>query len=158
MTNSAQSAGEVLSHLAMVASGALKDATSAQPAFYWNQEIADAENREIFRKDWVCPGLAAEIPNTGDYLTYSVAGQPIYCIRDKTGAVKTYSNVCRHRMMQLLEGRGTTSRVICPYHAWTYDLNGQLIGAGHMEYSNGFERKKSACRKFVLRFGTDGFM
>ncbi len=109
-----------------------------------NYNPADSHEESTFYrpvKDWVCPGLAAEIPATGDYLTFSVAGQPIYCIRDKSGAVKTYSNVCRHRMMQLLSGTGRTSRVVCPYHAWTYDLNGQLIGAGHMEQSKGFNKK-----------------
>ena len=142
MTNSALSAEKLLAHLGNIASGALEDATGAEPALYWNEDVAAAENSNIFRKDWVCPGLAAEIPNTGDYMTYTVAGEPIYCIRDKSGEVKTYSNVCRHRMMQLLEGRGTTSRVVCPYHAWTYDLNGQLIGAGHMEKSQGFNKKE----------------
>lgn len=132
----------LLTHLGKIASGSLGDATGADPALYWNADVATAEDQNIFRKDWVCPGLAAEIPNTGDYITYTIAGEPIYCIRDKTGAVKTYSNVCRHRMMQLLEGSGTTSRVVCPYHAWSYNLNGQLIGAGHMEYSNGFDKKK----------------
>lgn len=142
MTTIAPTADGLLKHLQKVASGTLADATGAEPALYWNDDIAAAEERNIFRKDWICPGLAAEIPNTGDYLTYTIAGEPIYCIRDKSGEVKTYSNVCRHRMMQLLEGSGTTSRVVCPYHAWTYDLNGQLIGAGHMERSNGFDKTK----------------
>lgn len=142
MTTIASTADGLLKHLQKVASGTLADATGAEPALYWNDDIAAAEERNIFRKDWICPGLAAEIPNTGDYLTYTIAGEPIYCIRDKSGEVKTYSNVCRHRMMQLLEGSGTTSRVVCPYHAWTYDLNGQLIGAGHMERSNGFDKTK----------------
>jgi phenylpropionate dioxygenase-like ring-hydroxylating dioxygenase large terminal subunit len=142
MAKTNQTADELLAHLGVVASGSLADATGAEPALYWNEDVAVAEDENIFRKDWVCPGLAAEIPNTGDYMTYTIAGEPIYCIRDKSGEVKTYSNVCRHRMMQLLEGSGTTSRVVCPYHAWTYDLNGQLIGAGHMEKSNGFNKKE----------------
>ena len=142
MAKTNQTADELLAHLGKVASGSLADATGAEPALYWNEDVAAVEDSNIFRKDWVCPGLAAEIPNTGDYMTYTIAGEPIYCIRDKSGDVKTYSNVCRHRMMQLLEGNGTTSRVVCPYHAWTYDLNGQLIGAGHMEKSNGFNKKE----------------
>ncbi|MCB2134373.1 MAG: Rieske 2Fe-2S domain-containing protein [Rhodobacteraceae bacterium] len=134
-------AAELLSHLAQVASGPLSQATGAHPALYWNEEIAAAEEAAIFRKDWVCPGLAAEIPEPGDYMTFTVAGEPIYSIRDKSGAVRSFSNVCRHRMMQLLDGSGRTSRVICPYHAWSYDLGGQLIGAGHMERSDGFDKK-----------------
>jgi choline monooxygenase len=132
---------EILAHLKKTASGPLSDARGATPAFYWNEEVAAAEEKSIFRSDWVCPGLAAEIPDVGDYITFSIAGEPVFSIRDRAGEIKTYSNVCRHRMMQLLEGSGRTSRVICPYHAWTYDLNGQLIGASHMNRSEGFDKK-----------------
>ena len=142
MKNNALSSNSLLNHLGKIAGGSLPDATGAEPELYWNEDIAAAEEQQIFRKDWVCPGLAAEIPNQGDYLTFSIAGEPIFCIRDKLGNVKSYSNVCRHRMMQLLDGSGTTARVVCPYHAWSYDLNGQLIGAGHMEQSNGFDKSK----------------
>ena len=133
---------KLLNHLSKTADGQLIDATGLEPALYWDPSIASLEEENIFRNDWVCPGLAAEIPNSGDYLTYSIAGEAIYCIRDNLGKIRSYSNVCRHRMMQLLEGSGSTSRVVCPYHAWTYDLNGQLIGAGHMERSAGFEKKE----------------
>ena len=61
-------------------------------------------------------------------------------------------------MMPLLEGPGTTSKVFCPYHAWTYNLNGELMGAGHMEKSNGLDKKISACLKFVQKSGMAGFM
>ncbi len=135
-------AADLLQHLAQSADGPLSRATSAQPQLYWDERIAALEDQAIFRHDWVCPGLAAEIPNPGDYITFTIAGDPIFCIRDKSGEIKTFSNVCRHRMMQLLEGSGCTSRVICPYHAWTYDLSGQLIGAGHMDRSDEFDKKK----------------
>ncbi|MGB0799361.1 MAG: aromatic ring-hydroxylating oxygenase subunit alpha, partial [Planktomarina sp.] len=130
----------LIDNLAELASRELADATSLPPAIYHDADIAALEHDKIWKTDWVCPGLAAEIPNTGDYLTYSIAGEAIYCIRDKSGSVKTYSNVCRHRMMQLVQGRGNKSRVTCPYHAWTYDLNGKLVGAGHMNHSNGFKK------------------
>ena len=135
---------EVLAHLAASAAASLDQATGLEPSLYWNSDIAAAEDQSIFRKDWVCPGLAADIPNPGDYLTFSIAGDPVFSVRDKSGAIRTYSNVCRHRMMQLLQGRGHTNRIVCPYHAWTYDLNGALIGAPHMERSTGFD-KKTVC-------------
>ena len=135
-------AADLLAQLATSANGPLERATSAEPRLYWDEEIAAQEETAIFRRDWVCPGLAAEIPRPGDYLTFTIAGDPVFCIRDKSGEIKTFSNVCRHRMMQLLEGTGCTSRVVCPYHAWTYSLDGQLIGAGHMERSEGFNKKE----------------
>ncbi len=134
-------APDLLSHLATVANGPLERATGAHPALYLSEEIASLETDAIFRRDWHCPGLAAEIPNPGDYLTFTIADDPVFCIRDRSGTVRTYANVCRHRMMQLLEGSGCTSRIVCPYHAWTYDLNGRLIGAGHMERTQAFDRK-----------------
>ncbi len=134
-------APDLLSHLASVANGPLEQATGAHPALYLSEEIAALEADTIFRRDWHCPGLAAEISNPGDYLTFTIAGDPVFCIRDKGGTIRTYANVCRHRMMQLLEGTGCTSRIVCPYHAWTYDLNGRLIGAGHMERTQAFDKK-----------------
>ena len=131
----------LLTQLEKSASGPLTSATGADPALYWNENIATAEDSNIFRKDWVCPGLAAEIPKQGDYLTFSIAGEPIFCIRNSSDDIKTYSNVCRHRMMLLLEGTGIVSKVGCPYHAWTYDLSGELLGPGHMEKSKGFDKK-----------------
>ena len=56
-------------------------------------------------------------------------------------------------MMLLLEGTGTVSKVVCPYHAWTYGLSGKLMGAGHMEKSNGFDKKIPAYLKFVQKSG-----
>ena len=108
---------EKYGHLKKTPSGPLSDARGATPAFYWNEEVAAAEEKSIFRRDWACPSLAAEIPDLWDYITFSIAGEPVFSIRDRAGEIKTYSNVCRHRMMQLLEGSGRTSRVICPNHA-----------------------------------------
>ena len=94
----------------------------------------------------ICPGLAAEIPNTGDYLTFTIAEttRSFACATRIGRGPKTYSNVCRHRMMKLLEGSGQhLERVVCPYHAWTYDLNGQLMrGArAYGAQSKGFNKK-----------------
>ena len=120
----------------------LEAASSMPPAIYRDEDFAALEKEKIFQRDWVCPGLAAEIPNAGDYLTFKVADEPVFCIRDSNGVVRTYSNVCRHRMMQLVSGRGKSGRVVCPYHAWTYNLDGKLIGAAHMKQSTGFEKSK----------------
>ena len=122
------------------ASRPLERARSLPAMLYRSAAIAELERERVFRRDWVCPGLAAEIPKHGDYLTFTIAGEPVFCVRAKDGTVKTYANVCRHRMMQLVEGSGTTRRIVCPYHAWTYDLDGRLIGAGHMEKSDGFQK------------------
>ena len=132
---------ETLSTLADLADNTFEDAIAMPPEIYTSHEIAALEQQQIWAADWVCAGLANEIPKTGDYITYSIADQPVFVTRDGEGDVRAYANVCRHRMMQLLEGRGNKKRIVCPYHAWTYNLDGQLIGAQHMGHSNGFVKK-----------------
>jgi len=132
----------VLGQLSETAARSLEAATSLPPSVYRRQDVADLEKERIFRRDWVCAGLAADIAKTGNYLTFSIAGEPVFCIRDREGNVRTFSNVCRHRMMRLVDGHGHTKRVVCPYHAWTYDLDGRLIGAGQMKGSTAFDKSK----------------
>ena len=140
MNNLSPDALSLLAELERSAAAPLDRATAMPAGIYNSNEILDLERRAIFSRDWVCPGFAADIPDPGDYLTYSIAGQPVICIRGKDGEIRTLSNVCRHRMMLLLEGRGQAQRIVCPYHAWTYDNVGRLVGAGHMERSEGFDR------------------
>jgi choline monooxygenase len=122
----------ILQGLRQVAQSTLEEAFTVPPAIYSDDEIHTLELERIFKSDWVCPGLAADIPNVGDYLTWNVAGQPIYVIRCKDGIIRAYANVCLHRMMTLLQGKGCAHRITCPYHGWTYDTEGKVIGAGHM--------------------------
>ncbi len=130
----------LLSHLAEIAARPLEYASGLPAALYRSKDVQALERERIFRRAWVCPGLAAEIPNHGDYLTFTIADEPVFCTRTKDGQIKTFANVCRHRMMRLVEGSGSSRRIVCPYHAWTYSLDGKLVGAGHMEKSCGFKK------------------
>ena len=120
----------------------LDQAMSSPPSLYTDPVILDMEIKSIFEKEWHCPGLAADIPEPGDYVTFSIGEQQVFSMRQKDGSIRTFSNVCRHRMMQLLEGRGNTKVVVCPYHAWTYSQDGSLRGAPYMDRSETFDRKK----------------
>ena len=111
---------------------------------YTSPEFADAEVRQIFAKEWLFAGLAEALANAGDYLTMKIAGEPIIILRDKDGALRGMSNVCRHRMSTLLEGRGNVRSIVCPYHAWTYNLDGTLRGAPAMGLNEGFCKDKIA--------------
>jgi phenylpropionate dioxygenase-like ring-hydroxylating dioxygenase large terminal subunit len=132
-------ADEVLAGLRAVADGPLSAATNMPPAMYHDDEILTLEHDRVFARDWVSPGLAAEIPKPGDRLTWSIADHPVLCVRGTDGSIRTFSNVCRHRMMTLVDGDGTGLRITCPYHAWTYDLEGHLVGTKHMEDTDGFD-------------------
>ncbi len=105
---------------------------------YTSPDFLVQELRHIFAKDWLCAGRADALPEPGDYLTMQIAGEPVIVLRDRGGAVRAMSNVCRHRMSTLLEGRGNVRSIVCPYHAWTYGLDGALRGAPAMGLNEGF--------------------
>ncbi|MDP3263572.1 MAG: Rieske 2Fe-2S domain-containing protein [Tabrizicola sp.] len=111
---------------------------------YTSPEFAEAEVRQIFAKEWLCAGRAEALANPGDYLTMQIAGEPIIILRDRDGSLRGMSNVCRHRMSTLLEGRGNVRSIVCPYHAWTYNLDGSLRGAPAMGLNEGFCKDKIA--------------
>ncbi|QIE45255.1 Rieske 2Fe-2S domain-containing protein [Pseudohalocynthiibacter aestuariivivens] len=115
-----------------------ESARAMPPEVYTSPEFADLELEHIFREDWYCIGRASALPESGDYVTCTLAGQPIMVLRDKDGAIKAQSNVCLHRMSTLLEGRGRARSIVCPYHAWTYNLDGSLRGAPAMTLNEGF--------------------
>ena len=105
---------------------------------YTSPDFGALEQSHIFRRDWLCAGRAESLPVPGDYLTMQIAGEPVIVLRDRDGQVRAMSNVCRHRMSTLLEGRGNTRAIVCPYHAWTYNLDGTLRGAPAMTLNDSF--------------------
>ena len=90
------------------------------PAFF------DIEKNGLLARTWQFAGHIAEIKNVGDYFTFSIAGENLFCIRGKDSKIRTFYNVCQHRAHQLLEGSGATRVIVCPYHAWTYELTGKF--------------------------------
>ena len=115
-----------------------EQARAMPPSVYTSEAFLERELRDIFAKDWFCVGRASALAASGDYVTLDLAGQPIIVLRDAAGALKAMSNVCRHRMSTLLEGRGNTRSIVCPYHAWTYNLDGSLRGAPAMTRNAAF--------------------
>lgn len=105
---------------------------------YTSPEFAASEVEHIFARDWLCAGRVDALKEPGDYLTMTIAGEPVIILRDREGALRGMSNVCRHRMSTLLEGRGHVRSIVCPYHAWTYNLDGTLRGAPAMAANEEF--------------------
>ena len=101
---------------------------------YLSEERFQHERDRIFRKRPLVAAHASEIANAGDFLRREVAGQPVLLTRDRSGKVHAFLNVCRHRGTRLVdEEAGCRHRFSCPYHAWTYSSEGQLIAAPHFE-------------------------
>ncbi|MGI9317910.1 MAG: aromatic ring-hydroxylating oxygenase subunit alpha [bacterium] len=106
---------------------------SSLPFFsYSDNDVHAAERAEIFHKDWVFVCAENEIGNSGDYFAFTLAGEPVVVVRGKDNHLRALSNVCRHRGTLLNEnGFGNSKRFVCPYHAWTYDSEGTLVGVPH---------------------------
>ena len=132
MTELSTRSKSLLAGLSQVASSSIEEAFTIPPAIYSDADVYRQERQRVFAIDWQCPGLAADIPKSGDYITFTINEQPFFSMRSKDGSIHSYSNVCLHRMMTLLEGHGCANRITCPYHGWTYDTEGKVIGAGHM--------------------------
>ncbi len=105
---------------------------------YVSEDFARLEEQAIFAREWLCAGRADALKAPGDYLTMEIAGEPVIILRDRDNRLRGLSNVCRHRMSTLLEGRGNTRSIVCPYHAWTYNLDGSLRGAPAMAKNEDF--------------------
>ena len=103
---------------------------SLDQRFYKDESIFDLEKNHIFYDSWIFIGHESQIPNKGDYFVYKLLEEEIIVLRNKENEVKAFFNVCRHRGSRIcLEESGNTSRFSCPYHSWTYNLDGKLLAA-----------------------------
>ena len=101
--------------------------------FYTAPEVFEADSAAVFGRDWQLAGHISEIPETGDYLLFDVLRCSVILVRDAQGGVSAHANVCRHRGSRLcLEPRGNVRRFTCPYHAWSFNLDGSLFHARHL--------------------------
>jgi Rieske 2Fe-2S family protein len=117
------------------------------PAEYYTDAAHFAlEQRRFFSEMWVCAARVEDLGRPGDYVVCEVAGESIILTRDAAGAFRGFYNVCRHRGTRLAtEAKGHfADRIQCPYHAWTYGLDGRLLAAPHMEGTPGFCREDIA--------------
>ena len=115
-----------------------EQARAMPTSVYTSEDFVEAELKHVFSKDWYCVGRADALSKTGDYATAELAGQPIVVLRDTDHQLRAMSNVCLHRMSTLLQGRGNAKTIVCPYHAWTYNLDGKLRGAPAMSQNDAF--------------------
>jgi phenylpropionate dioxygenase-like ring-hydroxylating dioxygenase large terminal subunit len=110
------------------------------PACYADPAFFQFETEAIFSKEWLCVGREAWIKTPGEYFTADQIGERIIVVRQQNGTVAALSAVCQHRAMLVAEGRGKCRTFICPYHHWTYGLDGTLVGAPAMEKACNFDK------------------
>ena len=107
-------------------------------AFYNHPGVYDFDVREVFTRAWLMIGFEEELPDAGSYLSLMIGQSPILVLRARDRSIRGFHNTCRHRGSQLYaDGCGRTPKLVCPYHKWTYELDGRLIGAPRMH--EGFE-------------------
>jgi Rieske 2Fe-2S family protein len=111
-------------------------------AYFVSPEIYAREQERIFAQQWLCVGHQSEIAEHGRFFVQEVAGESLVILRDSSGQARAFYNVCRHRGTRLCEDkRGQFHETLqCPYHAWTYALDGRLVGAPHMDKVEGFDK------------------
>ncbi len=121
-------------------------------SWYRSAEVFALEKERIFCREWVCVGRAEELASAGDHKVIDVCGESILVLRNRQGELRAFYNVCRHRGSRLcldpksgsaaLPGGIRAGRITCPYHQWTYDLDGNLVAAPYLTSEAGFDRSR----------------
>jgi phenylpropionate dioxygenase-like ring-hydroxylating dioxygenase large terminal subunit len=120
--------------------------------FYTDPSIFEHDMERMLLRHWFCAGHVSSIARGGDYLLIDLGSESVIIVRTAAGDVRALLNVCRHRGSRLVSGRfgkAKSARLTCPYHAWTYDLDGQLLSARQMPES--FRRTDAALRTLPVR-------
>jgi Rieske 2Fe-2S family protein len=123
---------------------AYRQGAQTMPGEYYRSPAILAEERErLFPAMWHCVGRSAALTLAGNFVVRDVAGESIILVRGRDRELRAFFNVCRHRGTRICrEAAGQFSETIqCPYHAWTYGIDGRLIGAPHMQDAAGFDKK-----------------
>lgn len=121
---------------------------------YRDPFFAGFEKREIFSREWISLCHVSQLRQPGDFVRVDLADEPLLVIRGKDGAIRVLSRTCRHRGMDVMPtgfghpDEGNRRVILCPYHLWSYDLTGKLVGAPEMQHAEGFDRSEVCLHAF----------
>ena len=122
----------------------LGQASTIPGPWYTDERIAELERKTVFSHTWQMIGRAEQVVSSGQYITAEVAGEPVLVVRGQDGSLRGFFNVCRHHAAAVMtEPCGTAARLQCPYHGWTYGLDGSLKGIPDFDGVENFDRKKN---------------
>jgi phenylpropionate dioxygenase-like ring-hydroxylating dioxygenase large terminal subunit len=157
---------EVLADIQQVADRPLTQATTLPPEAYTSNEFYGWEVENVFKAEWQCLAHVSQIPTAGDFLALDLLGEPLIVVHGKDGAIRVLSRTCPHRGMDImppgfgLDGHGTgepkegepgcghTRLFLCPYHSWTFELDGRLKACPEMHEAAGFCRDEVGMKEF----------
>tara|TARA_R110002072_G_scaffold94336_7_gene208516 strand:- start:687 stop:1811 length:1125 start_codon:yes stop_codon:yes gene_type:complete len=130
---------------------------SLEARYYTDPAIFAQERDGLLARTWQFAGHESQARGPGDYFSFELAGESLFCIRGRDGILRTFYNVCQHRAHQLVSGSGTTRLVVCPYHAWTYETTGQLRTGPNIKSVPGFDSSR-ICLTSVRTESFHGFI
>jgi phenylpropionate dioxygenase-like ring-hydroxylating dioxygenase large terminal subunit len=141
---------------AQFADSRVDDSVGLPAWIYSDADFFELEKRTIFRTSWQLVCHLSDIPQTGDYHCFDLLGESVVVVRSSDSVIRSFHNVCRHRASRLLDGQkgNCGGRITCPYHAWTYALDGRLIGVPQRETFRNFD----ASRHGLVEIEQDIFM
>ena len=136
----------------------LNEASVIPTLCYRDENYHRKEVEQVLMRSWLPVGRKDQLTHAGDYFTRNFFGESVVIVKGADKKIRALSNVCRHRATQIMDdGAGNRKLFTCPYHRWTYNLDGSLRGAPHMDEAEGFDRK--SCRLPEFRMETwNGFM
>ena len=132
--------------IATTAALPLPQARTLPKAAYTSDAFYRLEEEKLFRTGWLCVAHVSELPKPGDYLALELLGEPLVVTRAEDSAVHVLSRVCPHRAMDILPGsegfprKGHAPHLLCPYHVWSFELDGMLRGCPHMQEADAFAK------------------
>src|SRR4051812_8401956 len=124
---------------------------------YCSPEVFALESDRLFHGSWFCAGRTEDVPDAGSFQVVDVAGESIILVRDEDGVLRAFLNVCRHRGSQLCDGSGATKAIRCPYHAWSYGLDGRLLATPNVRRGERLPRATLGLHEVALDIW-DGFV
>lgn len=121
------------------------------PNYYTNTAVFNAEVEKIFYKNWLYVGHQSQVANNGDFFTLTLVDQNLVIMRGQDGELRGFYNVCPHRAHELFEDeRGNKRAIVCPYHAWSFETDGQLRSARGSEQVEGFDQTAVCLSQFQV--------
>lgn len=125
---------------------------------YTDPNVFEQEKENIFFKTWQYAGSVHQLKNKGDYITADLLGQSVIVMRGRDGVIRGFHNVCQHRGHQLLSGCGNKQAIVCPYHAWGYQTDGQLVAARGTENMQDFDKSLYGLKPVRVEVFADHFV
>ena len=128
----------------------LSSSLTLPPAVYHDAAWLQRELDQIFHQSWLCVGRSDRAQTAGDYFTCTVGSTSLLIVRDEHHALHGFANTCRHRGMPLARGEGRCRALVCPFHGWSYALDGSLHSAPRMETCDNFNAAEHGLVEFPL--------